>query len=190
MKRSVVCPALFFLVCLATGCTHQRQLAGDRTQFAEQAAEKPFAGHIYYLDSAGYFDFIKNEKPENLRSLIYGFFYADTILKRPDLLSQEVPTCLNLMLAEMKETTAPQAQASRNSEVNNWLLGSHLRRLSDNNGYNDEPAGNHGTAVLLFSITLGRRFDTFYRQAIEISKAAGWNIVILSLDPLYFHYEK
>lgn len=163
--------------------------AGRHQQFAE-AAKKPFAGEIYYLDSAGYYSLVKNENTENLRSLIYGFFYKDSILKRPALLSRVVPACMQLMLEEMKESTAKDTPDDRKSEINNWLLTRHLRRLLDDSDYTDEAAGSGRTAVLLFSITLGRRFDAFYQQAVEIGRSAGYRIVILSLDPLYYKNEK
>lgn len=170
---------------IAFSCNWEKKVTVSNNAFIEAAQKKSYSNRMYFFDSTGYYDFISNETPENLNSLVYGFFYGDSLFKRPALLSKKVPTCLSVMLKEIDNKTT-QAWESSFVMNNQHVFTRHLIKINGTESYYPDKLSNRYVVVLLFSASLGKKYDSFFNQAIEICDKNNYIPVIISLDPIYF----
>lgn len=136
--------------------------------------------NLYVLDSAGYSNFIRNEKAENLTSVIYGLFINDSTQIRPLILTNEVPTCYSVMNGEIRRLLADSAGLLR--QTNLHLFTSSLHAATSGKQY-ESIEWNKRALVLLYSKKIVKKFRKFYKDALIFCEENKCNIFIISLDP-------
>ena len=168
-------------------CSFKNRALSPSSKLLKITKSKNYSDIIFYFDSLGYSRLIENEKEENLKSLVYGVFFSDTLLKRPgSILAAEVPSCANVMINELKKKEFHNYVSNTELEVNKFFLSHHLISIKNFkplniNDYKDKPM-----VVLLYTVNFGKRFDSFYKNAISICKQFSSSPIIVTLDPIYF----
>jgi hypothetical protein len=174
--------AIFFGI----GCHPPNLVQGHGDKIIPATRKKSFSDNIYFLDSAGYMNFGLHEKKENLVSHIYGFFYNDTLMKRPSILTQEVPTCVHLMMEELDSNGYVSKRDMKGLETNKYVFTEHLIKINGFQKYSPGQFGDKHVTVFLFSVNFGTKFDKFFTQAIVLCNKNNSVPVILTLDPVYY----
>jgi hypothetical protein len=185
MIRFFLASLIFSGSYLFQACGSSRILHQPGDKLIEATKKKKYFDHIYFFDSAGYANFITEEAQSFSRSMIYGFFHGDTLMKKPDGETQEVPACLYLMTTELKNHV-DTAMIGREYYVNKYIFTEHLVKMDNLKRYVTGQFANQRITVFLFSLDWGKKFDRFFAHAVEISKAKNSIPIIISMDPVCY----
>ena len=172
-------------ILLLVACKGYSQEKLRRYEYYENFIQKNkiSACPLYFFDSVGYFQFMYGELPKNLKSIIYGYFLADSVLIRPPVLRTKAPNCVTGIISEINGFAKIKSDSS-SFEKNNLVFSSHLLCMQDEprkiNNVNDEIR-----IVLFYSRSLGSKFKKLYQQAIALCNTTRYKLIIISLDPVY-----
>lgn len=176
------------ILCLAiTSCLPNKNILHNPSKLWKKTINKSYSKKIYYFDSVGYYNLMKYEDLSNLKSLVYGVFVSDSILKVPkEINSSENPMCIGIMLKEIEKEEFYLTSDSSIKRINKYFLTQHLMNILSKQPIILEEYKNKSILVLLFSVEYGILTNTFYKKAIKYTRNKNIPLIIVSMDPLYY----
>lgn len=137
---------------------------------------------LYKFDSAGYVNFIQKEDMSNLVSIVYGYFLNDTLKVQPDLLKDPNPYCKTVVLNEIKKKLGESCKSGTPIK-NDFIFTGHLINMKTNLKYMNN--SNRKKLVVLYGQNGARIFKKFYPSFSKICLDNHFDLVVLSLDPIW-----